>query len=63
MVLNNNEQLIEESNRALEKCNQVINSIAKTCCIPERSPNMIEAQSLITGMMVTTNEINNNIQN
>jgi hypothetical protein len=39
--------LVDESVQALQQCGDALAEISQTCCLPERSQNMKEAQILI----------------
>jgi len=43
---------------ALQNSKQILTDISKTCCMPERSPNINEAKDLIDKLIAITREMN-----
>ncbi len=58
-----NTKIIKESSSTLQKCNKLVDSIATTCCLPERSSNMVELQIIIADMISTIEKIKTNPDN
>jgi len=58
-----NIELLDDSVKALQDCNNTLNNIAKTCCAPERSPNMKEAQLLLDNIISVVKESYTSEQN
>jgi len=54
---NSNADLWEESINSLQKCKNTLTEISKTCCMPERSPNIKEAQLVFDDLILTTKKI------
>ncbi len=59
----NDTELLNDSIKALQNCSDALTNISETCCMPERSPHMKEAQSLLDGVISAIKESYNNKQN
>ena len=57
-----NIELLDDSVKALQNCSNSLNKIAETCCAPERSPNMKEAQLLLDNIISVAKESYTNEQ-
>ena len=59
----NDTELLDGSIESLQNCSNTLSKISETCCMPERSPNMKEAQSLLDDVISAVKESCNNKQN
>ncbi len=55
--------LLSDSIGALENCKKTLTKISKTCCMPERSPNMKEAQLSFDKLILVANKIESDKNN
>ncbi len=58
----NNTELLDDSIKALQDCSNILDNISETCCMPERSSNMKEAQSSLNKVISAAKESYNNKQ-
>jgi len=61
--MESNKKIIFESITAIEQCSETLNKIAETCCSSDRSPNMIQLQTLFNEILSLLNNIDKNSDN
>ncbi len=60
---NNKIELLVSSKNILERCQMTLTELSKTCCMPERSPNIDAAKLSIDNLISCTNNAVNNKDN
>ena len=60
---NTSTDLLSDSIGALKNCKKTLTRISKTCCMPERSPNMKEAQFSLDKLILITKKIESDKHN
>ena len=61
--MKNNTDLLNDSIQGLHNCKNTLKEIAKTCCMPERSPNMERIKLSLHDLIMTTSQIEQNTNN